>query len=329
MLVELKLLLRRGALLAAANWPVVAIQFVAATTFQVLLAVPIIGAAILVALLLGGSLADLLQNNLRDTFSAIAANLMAEPLALAAFVAAFAVVLVGGSTLMFFIKGGTVDVLLAADEAAGSIEREPLMAATLRRAARFSLQRFSAGCTRLFRRYLALGVVLMIVYAASVGAYLAIVVYGYRAVTGRLLVFSWTLAFGAWIMIVQQLYLLMQIAMAVGNIGPSEAWRAVARFIRAECRDLARVFAVAIGMVVVATLASALALSGFGLIAFVPLIGLAVFPLQLFALLLRGLVFEYLGMIALSAYVTLYKAHAARRIGAQRPRVARPFERPA
>ena len=46
---DLKLLLKRGALLAAANWPLVAIQFVAETTFQVLLAVPVIGAAILVA----------------------------------------------------------------------------------------------------------------------------------------------------------------------------------------------------------------------------------------------------------------------------------------
>jgi len=43
---DLKLLLKRGALLTAANWPVVAIQFVAETTFQVLLAVPIIGAAL-------------------------------------------------------------------------------------------------------------------------------------------------------------------------------------------------------------------------------------------------------------------------------------------
>jgi hypothetical protein len=42
------------------------------------------------------------------------------------------------------------------------------------------------------------------------------------------------------------------------------------------------------------------------LIAFVPLVGLAVFPLQIAALLLRGLVFEYLGLTALGAYLTLY-----------------------
>ena len=69
---------------------------------------------------------------------------------------------------------------------------------------------------------------------------------------------------------------------------------------------------------------------GVGLIAFVPLVGLAVFPLQLAALLIRGLVFEYLGLTALTAYVTLYVGYAARRAEAvDRARVATAFERPA
>jgi hypothetical protein len=49
----------------------------------------------------------------------------------------------------------------------------------------------------------------------------------------------------------------------------------------------------------------------------VPLVGLAVFPLQLAALLVRGLVFEYLGLTALGAYVTLYQSHVARRAEAR------------
>jgi hypothetical protein len=49
------------------------------------------------------------------------------------------------------------------------------------------------------------------------------------------------------------------------------------------------------------------------LIAFVPLVGLAVFPLQIAALLVRGLAFEYLGLAALGAYVSLYRGHASRR----------------
>ena len=85
----LKHLLKRGALLAAANWQTVAIQFVAQTTFQVLLAVPIIGAAILVAVLLGADIADLLQGSLREMFTTIASALLSEPVALVAFMVAF------------------------------------------------------------------------------------------------------------------------------------------------------------------------------------------------------------------------------------------------
>ena len=90
---DLKLLLKRGALLTIANWQTIAIQFVAETTFQVLLAVPIVGAAVLVAVLLGGDLAELLQGSLRHIFTTIASTLMSEPFALVAFVTAFAVVL--------------------------------------------------------------------------------------------------------------------------------------------------------------------------------------------------------------------------------------------
>ncbi len=61
-------------------------------------------------------------------------------------------------------------------------------------------------------------------------------------------------------------------------------------------------------MVVAATLASAFAWSGVALIAFIPFIGLVVVPLQLFALLLRGVLFEYIALTALGAYVTLYRA---------------------
>ena len=94
---------------------------------------------------------------------------------------------------------------------------------------------------------------------------------------------------------------------------------AVLRFIRAEFRELAAVFGVVLALVVVATFASALAWSGVGFIAFVPLVGLAVFPLQLAALLVRGLVFEYLGLTALGAYVTLYLEHVEHRDRAAQP----------
>ena len=90
-------------------------------------------------------------------------------------------------------------------------------------------------------------------------------------------------------------------------------------------------FLVVFALVVAATLASALAWSGVGLIAFVPLVGLAVFPLQIAALLLRGLVFEYLGLTALGAYVTLYQGYVAKRaeIAGPQPRCRLRSQHPA
>jgi len=109
---------------------------------------------------------------------------------------------------------------------------------------------------------------------------------------------------------VNLLYLLMQVAMAMDEASLGVAARAVARFIRAELRELVAVFLVVFALVVAATLASALAWSGVGLIAFVPLVGLAVFPLQIAALVFRGVVFEYLGLTALGAYITLYAQYS-------------------
>jgi hypothetical protein len=59
-----------------------------------------------------------------------------------------------------------------------------------------------------------------------------------------------------------------------------------------------------------ATVASILATAGLGLIAFVPLAGLAVLPLQFAAWLLRGFIFEYLALTALGAYLTQYRHYA-------------------
>jgi hypothetical protein len=316
---DLKHLLKRGALLAAANWPAVAIQFVAETTFQVLLAVPIIGAAILVAVLLGADLGELLQGGLRDIFTTIASTLMSAPVALVLFISVFLLVLLSGSVLMFVVKGGTVEVMAAANLAAGPIERQPLTLDTFNTAARFTIERFVGGCRRLSSRYVRLGLVLMIIYVLSAAGYLSFVIYGYRAVAGRALLIGWTFIAAiaaaflvAWITLVNLLYLLMQIAMAVENVGLVQGARAVTRFVRGAFRELAEVFLVVLALVFAATLASAIAWSGVGLIAFVPLVGLAVFPLQIAALLVRGFVFEYLGVTALCAYVTLYAGQTAR-----------------
>jgi hypothetical protein len=316
-------LLKRGALLVAANWPTVAIQVAARTTFQALVAVPVVSAAVLVAVLLGADTRDLLRGGIREMVTVVAAALMAEPLALAAFLAAFGVVLFAGSVFMFLVKGGTVSVLLAAEEVGGAIETEPLRLELLRGASGFTLSRFTDGCRRLFGRYLTLGLALMVVYASSLGGYLAFVVYGYRSLDGSTFLVGWTFvaALGAvllvaWVTAVNLVYLLLQIAVAVDDGGVVAALRSIGRFARAEGRRLGGVFIIVFAMVAAATLVSALAWSGVALVAFVPLVGLVVIPLQVAGLLLRGLLFEYIGLTGLSAYLALYRQHALRMAGA-------------
>src|SRR5512143_3457259 len=99
----LKIALKRGALLAAANWPVVLIQFTAESIFKVLVAVPVLSGVFMGTLLLGRDLRELLNGDLRDIVTTVASALVSQPAALAAFVFAFGLVLVGGSALMFLV----------------------------------------------------------------------------------------------------------------------------------------------------------------------------------------------------------------------------------
>jgi len=65
-------------------------------------------------------------------------------------------------------------------------------------------------------------------------------------------------------------------------------------------------------LAVIATIASIVATAGFGLINLIPILGLAVLPLQIAAWLVRGFIFQYLALGALGAYLTHYRHYAAR-----------------
>jgi len=57
-----------------------------------------------------------------------------------------------------------------------------------------------------------------------------------------------------------------------------------------------------------ATGASILATTALGLIAFVPFVGLAALPLQVFAWLVRGIVFQFVGLTGVATYVRMHVA---------------------
>jgi hypothetical protein len=304
--------LKRGSLVAAANWQVVAIQSLADTTFKLLLAVPIVGGAFLVTTLLGQDLGDILAGDLRESLFGVAATLAAHPLALASYLFGFLVVLAGGAVLMFLVKGGTVSVLVLADRTAGPVERPPLRLSGFRRAMSFSIEIFTTGAARLFSRYIWLGAILTVVYAVA-AALCLLLAYGlYRLGGDRPLLLGSVAAltiglFVALVTIVNVLYLLTQTIVAVSDGRVGSGIGTTARFVRAEFWKLSRVFGVTVLLLLVATVLSVAATWGFYLIAYVPLAGLIVLPLQLGAWLLRNLVFQYLGLTALSAYLSLYR----------------------
>ena len=313
----LKLPIKRGALLAAANWPVVVLQFIAEATFKILLAVPIVGGTFLVALALNADVQDVLGDelDLRQSATGVATSLLEHPLALLSFLAALGVVVVGGSALMFILKGGTLAVLVEAQRHAGPVERYPIRLALLRRASRVDVDVFLQGTRRLRRRFLRLGAFLLATYVVSGGLYLTVVVAGYRALGEEGFLVGWTVIAAlcsallvGWLAIVNTGYLLLQVVMAARDLSVRAAAGEALHLLRLDTTRMLGIFLVTAGLVGVATLASLVATAGLGLISFVPFVGLTVLPLQLLAWLLRGLVFQYLGLTSAGAYLSLYDA---------------------
>jgi hypothetical protein len=323
---SLKLLLKRGALVAAANWPIVLVQFVADTLFNALLMVPIAGGVLLVMLLVGAEPADLLALEYQQVVPALISALFAHPVALAAFLVALGLVAGGGSVLMFAVKAGTLTVLTAGEHAAGHIEQPPLHLSALSRANAFTVERFTTGLRRLFRRYLALGAMLAVAYALAVGAY-AFFVFGPPVVQAFGGAIGVTLA-SVWIVglitLINFLYLLTQIVIAADDCNLSEAMSRVARMLVRNARSILGVLGAILGLMVLTTAASVLATAALGLIAFVPFVGLAALPLQVIAWLMRGLVFQYISLAGAAAYLRLHRQASLADV---RDAVARPTGR--
>jgi hypothetical protein len=304
----LKPVLKRGALVALANWPVTLIQATADSVFKLLLATPIIGGLFLVGLVIRAAPEDLLDLEWRDMADTIITSLFSHPVVLAAFLASLAVVVVGGSLFVFLVKAGSVAVLVRGERDAGPIEHPPLHFDVVSRASKYSAEFFIDSAQALFPRYMRLGLMLMAIYVVSGGLYLlAAYESGFRGDFGGLVTFVMTLGFVSWITLVNLVYLLMQIVIAAEDCGVAKAWRFMGAFVRQQFRGVSLVFAVVLALVIAATGVSLLATAALGLIAFVPFVGLAVLPLQLLAWIFRGIVFQFLGLTSIGAYLRLYR----------------------
>ena len=218
--VDVRTVLKRGTLVAAANWQVTVIQFMAESTFKMLLSVPVVGGLLLVVLVLGRELPELFSADIRENATFVATALAAEPPALISFLLASAIVGLAGSAFMFLLKGGTVAVLAEAERDAAAVEEPPLRLEPFWTAARFSVSRYDAGCRRHFRRFLRLGFMLILVYLASAAGYLGVLLRGEEWLTGGQL--GWTVIVGigstllvVWVTLVNFFYLLIQMVVVV------------------------------------------------------------------------------------------------------------------
>lgn len=311
---HLKPVLKRGCLLAAANWPVTLVQSAADFLFKLLLAVPLVGGIFLVALVVGAEPGSLMALEWRDLATTLVGSLVAHPLALVMFLLSLSTVVVGGSLFVFLMKAGTVGTLVAGERRAGPIEVPPLQFDAMARASAFSIETFTERAQALFPVYARLGFALMCVYLLSGLAYLAaLYVSGLEGWTTAAL---FTVLFVGWITIVNLGYLLVQVVVAAESCGVRAGVSKTAMFVRREPGAVAGVFGVVLAMVIFATGASFVAAASLSLITFVPFLGpflgLAALPLQVLAWLLREIVFEYIGLSSVGAYLRLYRGYVGR-----------------
>jgi hypothetical protein len=147
----------------------------------------------------------------------------------------------------------------------------------------------------------------MLIYALSTTASLAFVFGPGTQDDWRMLAAAASATLVAWITVVNFVYLLLQLVMAADDCDLGEATARVTKLLRSHLRTVAAIFIATLGLVMLATAASILATAALGLIAFVPFVGLAALPLQLIAWLVRGVVFQYIGLTALVAYARVYR----------------------
>jgi PQQ-like domain len=159
--------------------------------------------------------------------------------------------------MMAFVKGGTIAVLASADADAGPIEHPPLRLDLVNRAGRFRLEAATAGAQRLFGRFARLGIGLFLAYGLITTAALVnlIALGAPQSAADAAWLFAVTVAGIIAVTLVNLLYLLLQIAVAVDNCGAGAAVARVSSFLVRRPREVAIVFAVVSTLVALGTAA--------------------------------------------------------------------------
>ena len=313
----LRAALKRGALVTAANWPVVFVDFTLESLYKFAVGVPVIGGAFMVRVLLGSDVHTVFDEGLRSAADLVMGAFGSSPAALTAFLFAVAFVALGGALIMFPIKAGTLAILAAGERRAGDIERPPLRLDAIRRAHAYDLGAFVAAVQRFARRAVTLAVWLGLAYAAVGILWVGAVALSLQLAGDPRWAGAWPLivliATSAAIIAVTAINLacdLLRVIVVTDDCAVRVAARRLRTFFIADTRQVLGIFAIiSILMLIALAIAVPLAAS-LTFVAWVPVVGLLAAPLQIVGWLIRGLVFQYMGLTALSAYQTQYRRFA-------------------
>jgi len=301
----LRAALKRGALIAAANWPVVLAGFVAESLYKLALLVPIVGGALMVSVLLDAEVEPIFGEGLRVAADRVIQGLSPVPVALVAFLAAVGLVAVGGLVILSMVRLAT----LAVDD----LHDGPVRAARLRLAT-VDLDVMLAAVPRFAKRAGRLAIGLSLAYALSVGGYLLVMAAGYWLLPGS----RWTAAWPILVVVatstivvvtvlISLTFDLVRVIVVHDDCGVRAAVHRLGGFLVVDARQVLGIYGVMAALFGVAAAGAVLATAGLALVAWVPLVGLVVAPLQAAAWLLRGLLFQGIELVALTAYLAQYR----------------------
>jgi hypothetical protein len=322
----LRAALMRGALVTAANWPVVLVEFSLEMLYKLALAVPVVGGAFMVAVLLGADLRAIFADGLRTAADLILSSLESAPVALGAFLGAVTMVALGGGLVLFAVKAGTLWTLVAGERAAGEMPRGAWPLAAVRRARAYDTASLVAAARRFAGRAATLTLWLSLAYAAVAGAYVGVLAWAVRLTAHP----SWSslwpvvvlLATSAGVVAVTSVNLafdLLRVIVVTDDCGVRTAWGRLRVFLLEDARRVLGIFAVVEIVLMLAVAVSVLATAALALVAWVPVAGAMALPLRAAAWLLQGLLIQYVGLCALSAYQTQYRRFAGAESRPERP----------
>lgn len=327
----LRAALTRGAVVALANWPVVVVDFLVESLYKATLAVPVIGGALMVSLLVGADMRTILGEGFYTAAQQLLEPLSAAPGALGAFLVALVVAGVGGAVLMYIVKGGTLAVLSASDALTPDIAHRYFEFRQVRETRMYSYGLLWT-LTRAFQRRSAiLGFWLGVAYTVIGSAYLLALGWGFQYAAsvewspalGLLVLLSTSAALIA-ITVVNLVFDLARVIIVTDDCSVTDALGRVRWFLLTDARHVIGIFGVMGGIVLFGIAASLAVTAGLTLLSWVPILGVLFVPLQIAFWIARSLVFQYLNLATLCAYITQYRRLSAPRTATTIPFQARP-----